>query len=201
MCGWAVCRLHANTSLMHAMHAMHAMQVRPLPYDAPLQETLEATQRAYEAAVAADPDLAVANEHFEVATAQIKREAAVARHRVAVDQRRSSMVLPPGLGWDDFSYEADDAPCADAAPQCSAAQQAALAAAHAFDAGAEDVGQVMAHMALVGHAREAARAGQHAQQRHLGQGDGGGAVRPLPRRELRAAQRGRADAVARSGGR
>ena len=22
MCGWAVCRLHANTSLMHAMHAM-----------------------------------------------------------------------------------------------------------------------------------------------------------------------------------
>jgi hypothetical protein len=46
-----------------------------------------------------------------------------------------------------------------------------LLAAHARG-GAEDVGQVVAHMALVGHARQAAGAGQHAQQRHLGQADG-----------------------------
>jgi hypothetical protein len=51
-----------------------------------------------------------------------------------------------------------------------------LLAAHAFDAGAEDVGQVVAHMALVGHAGQAAGAGQHAQQRHFGQADGAGAV-------------------------
>ena len=51
-----------------------------------------------------------------------------------------------------------------------------LLAAHAFDAGAEDVGQVVAHLALVGHARQAAGAGQHAQQRHLGQADGAAAV-------------------------
>jgi hypothetical protein len=49
-------------------------------------------------------------------------------------------------------------------------------AAHAFGRGAEDVGQVMAHMALVGDAGQAAGARQHAQQRHLGQADGGGAV-------------------------
>jgi hypothetical protein len=49
-------------------------------------------------------------------------------------------------------------------------------AAHAFGRGAEDVGQVMAHMALVGDAGQAAGARQHAQQRHLGQRDGGGAV-------------------------
>ena len=51
-----------------------------------------------------------------------------------------------------------------------------LLAAHAFGRGAEDVGQVMAHMALVGHAGQAAGAGQHAQQRHFGQADGAGAV-------------------------
>ena len=44
-------------------------------------------------------------------------------------------------------------------------------AAHAFDAGAEDVGQVVAHVALVGDAGQAAGAGQHAEQRHLGQAD------------------------------
>ena len=49
-------------------------------------------------------------------------------------------------------------------------------ATHAFHAGAEQVGQVMAHLALVGHAGEATGAGQHAQQRHLGQADGAGAV-------------------------
>jgi hypothetical protein len=42
--------------------------------------------------------------------------------------------------------------------------------------GAEDVGQVVAHLALVGHAGQAAGAGQHAQQRHLGQADGAAAV-------------------------
>jgi hypothetical protein len=51
-----------------------------------------------------------------------------------------------------------------------------LLAAHAFGGGAEDVGQVVAHVALVGHAGQAAGAGQHAQQRHLGQADGAAAV-------------------------
>ena len=51
-----------------------------------------------------------------------------------------------------------------------------LLAAHAFHAGAEQVGQVMAHLALVGHAGQAARARQHAQQRHLRQAHGAGAV-------------------------
>ena len=51
-----------------------------------------------------------------------------------------------------------------------------LLAAHAFGRGAEDVGQIMAHMAFVGHAGQAAGAGQHAQQRHFGQADGTGAV-------------------------
>ncbi|MPM77318.1 hypothetical protein SDC9_124321 [bioreactor metagenome] len=49
-------------------------------------------------------------------------------------------------------------------------------AAHAFHAGAEDVGQIVAHVALVGHAGESAGAGQHAQQRHLRQRDGRRAV-------------------------
>jgi hypothetical protein len=35
--------------------------------------------------------------------------------------------------------------------------------------GAEDVGEVVAHVALVGHARQAAGAGQHAEQRHFRQ--------------------------------
>ena len=48
--------------------------------------------------------------------------------------------------------------------------------AHTFDAGAEDVGQVVAHMALVGHAGQAAGARQHTQQRHFGQRHGAGAV-------------------------
>jgi hypothetical protein len=51
-----------------------------------------------------------------------------------------------------------------------------LLATHAFDAGAEDVGQVVAHVALVGHAGQATGAGQHAQQRHLGQADRAAAV-------------------------
>ena len=51
-----------------------------------------------------------------------------------------------------------------------------LLAAHAFAGRAEDVGVVMAHMALVGQPRQAAGAGQHAEQRHLGQADRGGAV-------------------------
>ena len=49
-------------------------------------------------------------------------------------------------------------------------------ATHAFHAGAENVGVVMAHMALVGHAGEAAGTGQHAQQRHFRQRHGRGAV-------------------------
>jgi hypothetical protein len=49
-------------------------------------------------------------------------------------------------------------------------------AAHAFGRGAEDVCKVMAHMALVGDAGQAAGARQHTQQRHLGQRNSGGAV-------------------------
>ena len=44
-----------------------------------------------------------------------------------------------------------------------------LLAAHALGGGAEDVGQVVAHAALVGDARQATGAGQYAEQRHLGQ--------------------------------
>ena len=51
-----------------------------------------------------------------------------------------------------------------------------LLPAHAFGGGAEDVGQVVAHMPLVGDARQPARAGQHAQQRHLGQAHRAAAV-------------------------
>ncbi len=49
-------------------------------------------------------------------------------------------------------------------------------AAHAFDQGAENVGMVVAHLALVGHAGQSAGAGQHAQQRHFGQRHGRRAV-------------------------
>ena len=49
-------------------------------------------------------------------------------------------------------------------------------ATHAFDAGAKQVGQVVAHFALVGHAGQAAGAGQHAQERHFGQAHRAGAV-------------------------
>ncbi|MCY1294200.1 hypothetical protein D9M69_353230 [compost metagenome] len=49
-------------------------------------------------------------------------------------------------------------------------------AAHAFGGGAEDIGQVVAHMALVGHTGQAAGARQHAQQRHFRQAHRGGAV-------------------------
>ena len=48
--------------------------------------------------------------------------------------------------------------------------------ADAFGQGAEDVGVVAAHAALVGDAGEAAGTWQHAEQRHLGQADGGGTV-------------------------
>ena len=51
-----------------------------------------------------------------------------------------------------------------------------LLAAHAFGERAEVVGQVAAHLALVDDAREAAGAGQHAEQRHLGQRHGRRAV-------------------------
>jgi hypothetical protein len=51
-----------------------------------------------------------------------------------------------------------------------------LLSAHAFDAGAKQIGQIVAHVALVGHAGQTAGAGQHAEQRHLGQADGRGAV-------------------------
>ena len=51
-----------------------------------------------------------------------------------------------------------------------------LLATHALGGGAEDVGQVVAHLALVGDAGQAAGAGQHAQQRHLGQAHGRAAV-------------------------
>ena len=44
-----------------------------------------------------------------------------------------------------------------------------LLAAHPFSSGAKNIGQVVAHMALVGQARESAGAGQHTQQRHFGQ--------------------------------
>ena len=60
-------------------------------------------------------------------------------------------------------------------------------AAHAFGRGAEDVGQVVAHVALVGHARQAAGAGQHAEQRHLGQRDRRRAV--VDQHDLVAGQR------------
>ena len=49
-------------------------------------------------------------------------------------------------------------------------------AAHAFHAGAKNVGQVMAHMLFVGHAGQTAGAGQHTQQRYLGQAHRAGAV-------------------------
>jgi hypothetical protein len=48
--------------------------------------------------------------------------------------------------------------------------------AHALGGGAEDVGEVAPHPALVDQAGEAAGAGQHAEQRHFGQADRGGAV-------------------------
>ena len=41
-----------------------------------------------------------------------------------------------------------------------------------FAGGAEDISQVAANLALVGHAGQSAGAGQHAEQRHLGQADG-----------------------------
>ena len=48
--------------------------------------------------------------------------------------------------------------------------------AHALGGGAEEIGQVAPHFALVGDAREPAGARQHAQQRHLGQAHRGGTV-------------------------
>ena len=46
----------------------------------------------------------------------------------------------------------------------------------AFLDGAEEVGMVAAHLALVDHARQPAGARQHRQQRHFRQRHGGGAV-------------------------
>ena len=51
-----------------------------------------------------------------------------------------------------------------------------LLALDALGPGGEDVGEVAAHVALVDDARQAAGAGQHGQQRHLGQRDGRRAV-------------------------
>jgi hypothetical protein len=51
-----------------------------------------------------------------------------------------------------------------------------LFAANAFGGSAEHVGEVVANPALVGEPRQPAGAGQHAQQRHLRQADGRGAV-------------------------
>ena len=48
--------------------------------------------------------------------------------------------------------------------------------AHAFDAGAENIGMVMAHLAFVCHTRQTAGARQHAQQGYFGQGHAGRAV-------------------------
>ncbi len=48
--------------------------------------------------------------------------------------------------------------------------------AHAFGRGAENIGEIAPHLALVDQAGQAAGARQHAQQRHLGQADGGGAI-------------------------
>src|SRR5207253_2010927 len=48
--------------------------------------------------------------------------------------------------------------------------------AHAFGRRAENVGEIVPHFALVSHARQSAGAGQHAEQRHFGQADRGGAV-------------------------
>ena len=66
--------------------------------------------------------------------------------------------------------------CCGLATSSTSRQSFARLAAHAFGGGAEDVGEVAAHLALVGHARQAAGAGQHAEQRHFGQAHGGGAV-------------------------
>ena len=70
-------------------------------------------------------------------------------------------------------------------------------AAHALGRRAEDVGEVAPHAALVGHAREPAGTGQHAEQRHLGQAHRRGAVIDqhdlvAGERQLVAAARGRA---------
>ena len=51
-----------------------------------------------------------------------------------------------------------------------------LLAAHAFYAGAKNIRQIVAHFALIRDAGEAARAGQHAEQRHFRQAHGAGAV-------------------------
>ena len=54
-------------------------------------------------------------------------------------------------------------------PRRPGRQSFAFFAAHALFGGAEDVGEVAAHLALVGHPGQAAGAGQHGEQRHLGQ--------------------------------
>ena len=59
--------------------------------------------------------------------------------------------------------------------------------AHAFGGGAEDIGEVAAHFALVDDPRQAAGPWQHAQQRNLGQAHGRGAV--VDHRDLVAGQR------------
>ncbi len=58
--------------------------------------------------------------------------------------------------------------------------------AHALGGGAEEIGKVAAHLALVDQPREAAGAGQHTQQRHFRQRDGGGTV--IHHRDLVARQ-------------
>ena len=59
--------------------------------------------------------------------------------------------------------------------------------ANAFGSGAEDVGKVAAHLALVDQPSQPARSGQHAQQRDLRQAHGRGAV--VDHRDLVAGER------------
>ena len=66
----------------------------------------------------------------------------------------------------------------------------------ALGLGGEDVGAVLADVALVGDAGEAAGAGQHAEQRHLGQRDGAG---PVVDQQDRLAGEGHLVAAARRG--
>ena len=48
--------------------------------------------------------------------------------------------------------------------------------AHALGGGAEKIGEIAAHLALVHQARQAAGSRQHAEEGHFRQADGGGAV-------------------------
>ena len=77
---------------------------------------------------------------------------------------RGALVRPPASNCARLDDLVDEAPLDGAL------------AADALGDRAEDVGEVAAHLALVDDAREAAGAGQHAEQRRLGQADRAGAV-------------------------